>query len=152
MYFLIMHPVHLFIAYCMHVLIPLSTLQPWSILFLPVFCPVLLNCQCVCDFNNIAKEKKLKTMPSANKTIWPLFFGILKDVYWLSFCHKAKPSVLLITFRCSESFVVHFVINVHGINRYCSTTAHSPTLLVCAWTGFRGAAGDLCFIHPAIHT
>lgn len=70
------------------------------------------------------------------KTRWTALWNAVKDAYWWSFCHKRKPSMLLVTLRRSRSFVVYCVTDVQESERAsCDTTTHSPTLLVCAWRG-----------------
>jgi hypothetical protein len=47
-------------------------------------------------------------------------------------------------FRRSMNFVVSCITNILGRKRLsCYTTAHGPTLFVCAWTGF-GWSAETC--------
>jgi len=57
-------------------------------------------------------ENKPNTVPTACR-MWELSSGMLKEAYELSLSHKRKP-VLLVTSRCSRSFVVHSVTKRSG--------------------------------------
>ena len=54
---------------------------------------------------------------------------MLKDAVCSCFCHKEKPSVLLITFRCSRSFVVQGWQG-SSILQYSNTEPHTVCLLI----------------------
>ena len=47
--------------------------------------------------------------------------GGVNHEYWSNFCRKGKPSIRLVTCRCSASLVVHCVTSVQGRKRSSAT-------------------------------
>jgi hypothetical protein len=82
---------------------------------------------------------------------WEVSFGMLQDAYWSSFCHKWKPSMLLVTFRHSTSCAVHCITNVHGKNHPATQHTVPYHFSMCGET-FKRTDGNFSPIHHKVWT
>lgn len=116
------------------------------------FPPVLLNHLCVFDWwTTLPKKVSRKQCPDPLRPR-ELSFGMLKDSYLMSFCHKVKPSMLLIAFRCSRSCIFGFETNVQG-RKYCPATWQHTAPHCSSVNGevSEEQLGNFCPTHPTIH-
>jgi hypothetical protein len=52
----------------------------------------------------LLKQKKSQKQCPQPVRPWELFFGMLKDVDWLGFCHMGKPLMLSLPSDAAEAF------------------------------------------------